>query len=610
MYFDCEDKYIWSLALDPSGVLYAATGEKGLIYKITAEGKGDVFYRTKATHAITLLIDKNGDLLAGTESPGKVFRIKKDGTGFVLLDPGIDEISALRLDASGTVYAAALTGRAPGSNRPGPTDRDTSDTTTSVPVPSVSTEITSVTIVDVTPVGGSTSTAAREDRRTTRGAVYRILPDGASDVLWESSDDVPYDLLPEAGGSLLVATGAKGKLYRLMGDPIRVALVASADAQQVTSLLTDPKGFVWAASANPGKLFRLSGAQATHGTFTSEVRDAETVATWGALSWRATTAPSTAVKLYTRSGNTAVPDDTWSQWSAAYSRSEGESITSPKARYLQWKVDLTGTGTVSPIVTSVTAAYLQRNLRPQVTSITIHPPGAVFQKPFSTGDAEIAGFDPSPSDRKPSSAASSATASVAGSPTLGRRGYQKGLQTIIWKADDDNDDELLYDVLYRREGETAWKPLKRGLPDPIFVWDTTSVPNGTYVVKIVASDAPGNPPGASLTGERESRAFDIDNTPPTITVTGVRRDGSKTIVAFTVKDEFSAVQRVEYSIDAERWRPIYPLDGIADSPTESFELVIDAETADKAIVLRATDTMNNVATARANTPAPVTAPAK
>ena len=81
-------------------------------------------------------------------------------------------------------------------------------------------------------------------------------------------------------------------------------------------------------------------------------------------------------------------------------------------------------------------------------------------------------------------------------------------------------------MLYRREGETAWKPLKRGLSDPIFVWDTTSVPNGTYVVKIVASDAPGNPPGTALTGERESRSFDIDNAPPIINVTAVRRDGA------------------------------------------------------------------------------------
>jgi hypothetical protein len=301
-----------------------------------------------------------------------------------------------------------------------------------------------------------------------------------------------------------------------------------------------------------------------------------------------------------------VPDDTWSAWSSAYTRSEGEQITSPKARYLQWKTELSGTASASPVVTSVTVAYLQRNLRPEVSTITLHPPGVVFQKPFSSGDAELAGFEGAPNDRRgnqPTQAAGGIGTTLAPpAPPLGRRTFQKGLQTLIWRADDDNEDELQYDVLYRREGETVWKPLKRGLSDPIFVWDTTSVPNGTYVVKIVASDGPGNPPGTALSGERESRSFDIDNAPPVVTVTAVRRDGPRTIVEFTVKDDHSAVQRVEYSLDADRWRPIHPKDGIADSRVEQFELTLDGDATDRAVILRAVDAMSNVATARAEAP--------
>ena len=224
----------------------------------------------------------------------------------------------------------------------------------------------------------------------------------------------------------------------------------------------------------------------------------------------------------------ATPDETWSAWSAAYRRGEGEQITSPKARYLQWKLELTGASGASPVLTSVTAAYLQRNLRPEVTSITVHPPGIVFQKPFSTGEAEIAGFD-----GPPRHAARRGPQIGPALPLLGRRSYQKGLQTLIWKAHDANDDDLSYDVLYRREGETTWKALKRNLPDPMLVWDTTSVPNGTYVVKVVASDAPANPPGAALVAERESDTFDIDNTPPSITVASVTRDNGRTTVRFT-----------------------------------------------------------------------------
>jgi hypothetical protein len=235
----------------------------------------------------------------------------------------------------------------------------------------------------------------------------------------------------------------------------------------------------------------------------------------------------------------------------------------------------------------------------------VHPPGVVFQKPFSTGDAEIAGFDGITADRRAALAAQTAQLSAAsgGNPPLGRRGYEKGLQTFLWKAEDGNDDELQYDVQYRREGETSWKLLKRGLTDPLFVWDTTSVPNGTYVIRVVASDAPANPPGSALTGDRESESFDIDNSPPTITVSGVRRDGAATVVAFSVRDDHSAVRRVEYSLDADRWRAIYPKDGIADSTFEQFELRLDGDTNGRAVIIRAEDAMENVATTRAEPPA-------
>src|SRR6185437_1333858 len=102
-------------------------------------------------------------------------------------------------------------------------------------------------------------------------------------------------------------------------------------------------------------------------------RDAGTVATWGAIRWRASGSQKD-VQLFTRSGNTATPDDTWSPWSSAYTHEGGEPIASPKARYLQWRAVLTSPGSSGdgPVLTSVTAAYLPRNLRPIVSSITVH----------------------------------------------------------------------------------------------------------------------------------------------------------------------------------------------------------------------------------------------
>ncbi len=607
-FFDPEDKYIWSLAVDKAGNVFAATGDKGVVYKITPDGKAAPFYATRATHAISLAFDREGRLLVGTESPGRVFQIDASGKPFVLLDSPFNEIHSLRVDPNGVIYAAALSGRTGGEDRQ--PARITPEPTPPPPLPSVSTEITAIAIADVSVAASASATSQpRPAPGTGAGAIYRILPDGASDQVWESREDAPYDIGFEADGSLLVATGNKGKIYRLAGDPLQATLITRATAQQVTTVLRDRSGAMTYATANPGKVFRLAAARADRGSYESEVRDAQTVATWGAIKWHASTPGGGKVEVFTRSGNTRNPDDTWSNWSPAYGNAEGSPITSPRARYLQWRAVLTAAKGESPLLTSVTAAYLQRNLRPRVTSITIHPPGTVFQKPFSTGELEIAGYDGELPDRRLTAQASAppGTSAPLQAPSLGRRVYQKGLMTFVWRAEDENNDDLQFDVLYRREGETAWKTLKRSLTDPILVWDTTSVPNGTYLLRVMASDTTANPPGNALAGHMDSTSFDIDNGPPTIGISGVRREGNRTVIAFEVRDEHSAVQKVEYSLDGDRWRTIYPKDGISDSRSEQFELVLDGD-AGRGVVIRATDALNNVSSARGEGPPARTQP--
>ena len=599
-FFSGDDKYIWALASDAKGNVFVGTGDKGVIHKITPDGKASVFYKTNATHVTSLAFDKSGNLFAGTGTPGKVMRIDADGKAFVLLDSPFQEIRALRFDDKGALYVAAVSGRPGSGNAPVSTelvDRPTVEPSRA-PVPSVSAEITSMSIVDVggsSPSRGSTT----EDRRSPKGAVYRIAPDGVWDQLWESREDSPYDLTFDGNGALIVGTGSKGKIYRLEGNPLRATLLARAPAQQVTAFHRDASGRLYCATANPGKMFRLSSERAPRGSYESETRDAQMVSTWGAISWRGTMNGGSKIELFTRSGNTETPDDTWSNWSPAYTNADGSPITSPKARYLQWRAVLSGKGD-GPVLTSVTAAYLQRNLRPVVRSITVQPPGIVFQKPFSTGDPELAGFeDQSTPERK---LAAQASAQSGTSSSLGRRTYQKGLQTLQWKADDENDDDLSYDVLYRREGETLWKTLRKGVTDTILVWDTTTIPNGTYFVKIVASDAPSNPLSTALTGELDSTAFEVDNTPPTIVVSNVRVVSGRTIITFDVKDDHSPIRGVEFSQDGQRWRGVFPVDGIADSREEHYELPIDGELGERGLTLRASDSMNNVSTTHVDAP--------
>jgi len=596
-FFDPDARYIWALAIDSKNNVYAATGDKGIVYKIAPDGKGAPFFQTRATHATALAFDSAGNLMVGTESPGRIFRVDANGKGFLVLDSPFQEIRALRFDTKGMLYAAAITGRTSSSSGPAvsPATESSADSGRApIPSVSVSAEITSISVVDISG-SPTTSGSTREDRRAAKGALYRIAPDGLWDQVWESRDDSPYDLTFDPGGAVILATGNKGKIYRLEGTPPRPTLLARASAQQVTSFYRDPRGQLYYATANPGKLFRLSTERATRGTYESETRDAQTVASWGSISWRGTIPRGDEIELFTRSGNTETPDDTWSAWSQAYKQPEGSPITSPKARYLQWRAVLSGKND-GLVLTSVTAAYLQRNLKPVVRSITVQPPGIVFQKPFSTGDPELAGFDDQTTpDRKLAAAASS---QQAGGSSLGRRTYQKGLQTLVWKADDENDDELRYDVLYRREGDTDWTPLRRGVAESILVWDTTTVPNGTYFVRVIASDAPSNTAGTALAGELDSSAFQIDHTPPTIVLGRTRTEGRQTIIAFDVKDADSPIQRVEFSRDGGvRWTAIFPADGIADSKSEHYDLTIEGEIGESGVTIRASDSMNNIETA-------------
>ncbi|MDE3156122.1 MAG: hypothetical protein KGN76_13525 [Acidobacteriota bacterium] len=593
-FFKPDEKYIWALAVGPDGAVYAGTGEHGAIYRVTPDGKGAIFYKAQAAHVTALALDAQGNLLAGTASPARVLRIDPKGKPFVLLDSSYDEIHAIRIDPKGTIYVAAITGSPAASGGASTTvPSPPSGAPSGGPIPSVSAEITSVSVVDTS--GGTTTGhgASSATPAGPQGAVYRIAPDGLWDQIWDSTSDAPYDIAFDDDGALLVATGNRGRIYRLSGDPLQSTLLVSAAARQVTALVR-VKGQLYYGTANPGKVFALSGKAAAKGTYQSDVRDAQMVATWGTISWRASLPTGSQIAISTRTGNTQTPDETWSDWSAPYPDANGSQITSPKARYLQWRVTMTGTP--GPVLTSVTAAYLPRNLRPSVDSITVYPPGIVFQKPYAAGEPELAGFEGQTTpDRSLVVAAASTPQSPSNGPSLGRRAYEKGLQTLTWKASDPNDDNLTYDVLYRRESQTRWSTLRHGMTDQILVWDTSLVPDGTYLLEVVASDAPSNPPGRALRGELESSVFAIDNTPPHLTVTSIQQANSELVVDFTASDDVSIVQRAAYALDGQAWHPLYPLDGIADSQTEQYRITLPLSRLNSTIVVRALDSMNNVA---------------
>jgi hypothetical protein len=255
------------------------------------------------------------------------------------------------------------------------------------------------------------------------------------------------------------------------------------------------------------------------------------------------------------------------------------------------------------VLDTIHAAYLQRNLRPNVLTITVHPPGEIFQRPLAVGgEMEILGLEPGqPLEGRTATSAPARGPAGPGS-YLGRRLYQRGLQTFQWRAEDANSDPLVYDVHYRTVGDSRWRLLRKGLSDAVLAWDTSTVPNGRYVIRVTAGDAPGNPPDLALQGELESTPFDVDNTPPTVTAT--LQPGTPPRIRASVRDDSSLIRRTDYSLDGGRWQEVLPLDGINDSAEETYEVTPSglAGPGPHILVLRAADLLGNVATARVELP--------
>ena len=613
--------FVWSIAADKDGVVYAATGAPARVYRITPDGKASVIFEPKELQVQAIALGKDGAIYAATSPDGKVYKLvhgagKTGGdSGYVssvFFDPQTKYIWDLAFDAEGQLYLAT------GDN--GEIFRVDKAGHGGLFFKS---DEAHIRVLAFDPKGnliaGSDGSAL----------LYRISPAGQGFVLYAvPRKEITALAVDPAGNIYAAATGQKeaappakstvaisqppaqppaqaggapftghlnlagSDLYMIAPDGLPKKLWSSEE-DIVYALGFDATGRLIAGTGNKGHVYAIE----KNGVYVDLLKASASQVTAFAK------APGGG--LYCSSSNlgkiflmthTLAPEGTFesdvhdaeifSRWGRAEVRGRGNfelfarsgnvdnpdrnwspwtrvdvskdaRLDVPAARFVQWRAVLRPSDP-STRIEDVAINYLSRNVAPVVDEIVVQQGARFLPQPrVATPSSAIVTFS---TQQTPPHAEVTPPAT-----------HDRSYVAVRWKARDDNDDNLTYSLYYRGDNERAWKLLKSGLTDTFYSFDSGLLPDGGYTVKVVASDAPSHTPEEALTDEKESSRFAVDNTAPRIEGLTARVDGQELHVTFHATDDFSPIHRAEYSIDAGDWQYLEPVGQISDSKTENYD---------------------------------------
>ncbi|MAG16757.1 MAG: hypothetical protein CMJ21_01670 [Phycisphaerae bacterium] len=414
-------------------------------------------------------------------------------------------------------------------------------------------------------------------------AIYSIRLDGfVTEVFRES---VMVLRLHIDGSKLLVATGNEGHVFQVDTAKQETTILTDLEPEQVMTVIPvpadgdDQRDLILLGTANPATLVELDRHLATDGTYTSPVLDAAQISLWGAFKLTGAVPQGASLQVLTRSGNVDDPDNAdWAPWSEPIDVAQpGDtdplapielSVETVPARFLQYKLMLTGDGQTTATVGHVEIFYVTPNIKPQIASIVGKYPEAV--QPRSGGGASDHNVNQPPAPMTK--------------------------LNLEWQASDANQDDLIYTLEYKPAGQDQWLGLEDDLRQTNYEWDTQRVPDGRYRVRVSASDRAHNTPDMARTAQRDSEPVVIDNTPPRVLdpQTIIEPDG-QVHVTFAAQDELSPIQRVQWATDSvEDFQAALPTDLIYDSTRETFNITItDLAPGPHAVTIRVIDAQNN-----------------
>ncbi|HET9838579.1 MAG TPA: hypothetical protein VFR84_10115 [Candidatus Angelobacter sp.] len=612
--------FIWGIAADKDGVVYAATGAPARVYRITPDGKAAVIFEPKELQVQSIALGPDGAIYAGTSPDGKVYRItRKAATAGAtapefasesFFDPKTKYIWDMAFDAQGRLYVAT------GDN--GTIYRVEKNGQGSVFFKS---DEAHIRVLAFDPRG---NLIAGSDGS---GLVYRISPAGDGFVLYSAPRKEITALAIDAAGNIYAAgTGEKRAFQPAPTAPVPGAAqpapppgaplplnvnLAGSDVYSIApdgspkriwssredivyALAFDASGRLVAGTGNKGRIYAIEKngdyvdlrkasanqvtafAKAPGGLYCSSSNlgkiflmsnNTEPEGTFESdvqdarifSRWgRAEVRGRGNFELFARSGNVDNPDRNWSSWSRIDLAKDARTDV-PPARFIQWRAVLKPANP-STQIDEVAINYLSKNVAPVVDEVVVQVGARFPPQPHISGPETVAVNLGAP--------AQFPNPRIENAPTANK---DRGSVAVRWAAHDDNDDNLIYSVYYRGDNERDWKLLKSGLTDKFYSFETGLLPDGGYTVKVTASDAPSHSPEDALADEKESQRFEIDNTAPRIENLAARVEGQELHVTFHAADDGSPIRRAEYSIDAGDWQYVEPVGALSDAKSENYD---------------------------------------
>ena len=518
---DTDARYVWKLALDANGSVWAATGDPARLLALDADGEARRVFEPDESHLTVLQAAPSGGWWVGGAGRGRLYHVDTDGRAEVIYDDDLDEV--VSLTTFGDERIVALTRHKPGGDRAPRIrirlPREPIDTT-SLPGlgDEVSRSLEGTLEADETP---------RVADSIPRGRVIRLGREGATEEIWSSATQAPF-ALSSSDTQIWMGIGEPATLLEYGDDGW--TRTASWPENTITSMTVE-RGTLALTTAHAATVLRSLPSRESGGSLLSPAADAGAVAQWGRLRWRSE-GNVYGVEFSTRTGNSPHPDTTWSSWSPPLTDPTGSPILSDGARYMQWRLRWKSPGVGSGSLYRLEASYTPLNRAPEIES-------------FSTDT-------PRP---------------------------EKETVEVRWEVLDPDRDALRVELQSRQMPDGDWNADAVTISEPgapgeaknrrngRFKWSIIDRPEGDWDLRLYVDDQPGNPPGSGRHRTGRIRRLIVDRTPPDI-----HWEPSGDGWQARVEDLHSPIVRFQGFKGGELQFSLQPLDGVADGLKETFRL--------------------------------------